>query len=76
MGGKKQGEDTMKTKPWNERPKWAKPLNARLWRHVCESAWPPQRPTLAGVKRNRAGQIEYGIECIECEIIAREIGIE
>jgi len=67
---------TKKAPKWKNRPKWAKPLSALLWEHVCESAADPSRPTLAGVKRNRAGQLKDGITCHECEAVAHRLGLD
>jgi len=60
---------------WKNRPKWAKPLDARLWKHLVEDAF-DRKPTLSGVKRNRAGQLRDGIRCFDCEAIARHLGLE
>lgn len=66
----------------SNRPKWAKPLNASEWRHLCESS-ATGRPTLGGLKRNREHQRQFeGGEhvdvrgCYDCRHIAIKLGIE
>lgn len=60
---------------FRNRPKWAKPLTADLWKHLCEDAF-EGRPILAGVKRNRTAQLKRSIRCFECEAVARLLGLE
>ena len=62
-------------KKWSNRPRWAKPLTAAQWKHLCEDAFDHQ-PTLAGVKRNRASQARDGSDCWDCHFIARKLGLE
>ncbi len=65
------GRSKMATK-WSKRPKWAKPLSAADWKHLCEDAF-DGRPTLRGFWRNRRYQINYKNGCYECESIARKL---
>lgn len=63
-----------KAPKWKSRPKWAKPLTAREWRHLCEDAF-DDRPTLAGVKRNLEGQADDGSDCWDCHFIGKKLGL-
>jgi hypothetical protein len=61
---------------WRNRPAWAKPLDARLWRHLVEDAFNPgTKPTLAGVKRNLAHHRGDGTDCFECRAVGRRLGL-
>lgn len=61
---------------WRNRPKWAKALTAQEWRHLCDDAFDHgTRPTLDGVKRNRAGQAKDGSDCWDCHFIAKKLGL-
>ena len=64
-------------KTMTKTPKWMKKLTAGERKHLREDAFNPgDNPTLAGVRRNRAGQIKFGIRCFDCESIARKLGME
>lgn len=55
-------------------PKWQRKLTAAQRRHLREST--DGTVTLAGLRRNLAGQRADGVHCWECESIARALGLE
>lgn len=54
--------------------KWARKLTKKDLRHLAEGS-ATGRPTLHSLKANLAGQRERGIQCVECEQIARKLSV-
>jgi hypothetical protein len=49
-----------------QRPKWAKKLPARLWKHLQEQQQ-TKRPTLRQLKEDRAFQVRHSMLCWDCK---------
>lgn len=58
----------------NQRPKWAKNLRAKIWKHLCAMSY-NSRPTLRELKENLAYQTEHNISCYECREAGRAAGV-
>jgi hypothetical protein len=54
--------------------KWVKKLTKREVRHLAEGS-ATGRPTIQSLKANLDGQRKLGIQCFECEAVARKLSI-
>lgn len=54
--------------------KWQKRLTKKEMRHLRETQ--NGQPTIAALKRNIEGAAQNGDRCIECQMIARKLGIK
>lgn len=55
-------------------PKWQKKLSKHEREHLKVTT--DSRVTLKGFKENREWQKEHNVHCLECERIARVLGLE
>ena len=53
-------------------PKWHKKLTQSELQHIADTT---NRKTLNEIRRNIEGQKKNNIDCIDCRIIARKLGI-
>ena len=57
-----------------KKPKWAKPLNSKQWKHLQECQQ-TSRPSLRQLKADREHQVANDVRCVNCEWCANTLSL-